>query len=215
MAVLVFLARTAGAHFVAPDTAPGGGVVRITFLTRNESNRRDLSNMRHLVFARNRIEVVRGHFRQFRLLRLLLHQFHAHQLGGNGFAQIGQQRLEQLEGFRLVFLQRVALGITAETDDGTQMIEVDDMFAPQMVDRLQDDRAFDIGHDLGAETLRPLGGVFIGGLGDTLQNIVFGDAFFLCPFLHRQVEVQELLDTGFQARNIPLFGIGIFPEYAW
>ncbi|MFP3712057.1 hypothetical protein SB783_49600, partial [Paraburkholderia sp. SIMBA_009] len=33
--------------------------------------------------------------------------------------------------------------------------------------------------------LGPLGGVFIGSLGDTLQNIVFGDAFFLGPFLHR------------------------------
>ena len=43
------------------------------------------------------------------------------------------------------------------------MVEVDQMLAPQMVERLQHDRALDIGHHLGAETAGAVGGGSVGG----------------------------------------------------
>ena len=95
------------------------------------------------------------HQRWFWFGRGLLHQFDAHQLGSNGLAQVVEQRCEELEGLRLVFLQRIALGIAAEADDGAQMVEVDDVLAPEMIERLHDDRAFDIMHDARRRNARP------------------------------------------------------------
>ncbi len=70
------------------------------------------------------------------------------------------------------------------------MVEVDQMLAPQMVERLQHDRALDIGHDVGAEALGAVGGGGVGGLGQALADLVLVDAFFLDPLLDRQVEVE-------------------------
>jgi hypothetical protein len=68
----------------------------------------------------------------------------AHQLRHHRLAQIGEQRLEQLEGLGLVFLQRIALRVAAETDDRAQVVEVDQMLAPEMVKRLKHNRFFHI-----------------------------------------------------------------------
>ena len=87
-------------------------------------------------------------------------------------------------------LQRVALGVAAEADDRAQVVEVDEVLAPQMVERLQQDRALDIGHDLGAEALGAVGGGGVGGGGDALAHLFLGDAFLLRPLVDRQVEVE-------------------------
>ena len=50
------------------------------------------------------------HRRQLRLLGLLEHHLDAHELGGHLLAQLADEAVEQLEGLRLVLVQRVALG---------------------------------------------------------------------------------------------------------
>ena len=66
-----------------------------------------------------------------------------------------EHRLEQLEGFRLVLVQRIALAVAAQADDLAQMVEHDEMLAPQMVERLQQDRLLDIAHARRGPTARP------------------------------------------------------------
>ena len=91
-----------------------------------------------------------------RRVRRLAYKFDSHQLGRDRLTQIGQHGLEQLEGLGLVFVERVALRITAESDHRAEMIKIDEVLAPQMVECLQQNRLFDIGHDIGAETLGAL-----------------------------------------------------------
>ena len=57
------------------------------------------------------------------ILRRLLHDFDAHQLPGYALAQIGDHRFEQLEGFRLVFVERIALRIAAQAHDLAQVLQ--------------------------------------------------------------------------------------------
>ncbi len=59
-----------------------------------------------------------------------------------------------------------------------------------------------------AEALGLFGEGGIGGFRDALADIVLVDAFFLHPFLDRQVEVEDVGSAGLQADGIPLFGIG-------
>jgi hypothetical protein len=61
----------------------------------------------------------------------LLHELDAHELGRDRLAQVVEQAGEELEGLGLVFLQRIALGVAAEADDRTQVVEVDDVLAPR------------------------------------------------------------------------------------
>ena len=55
----------------------------------------------------------------------------------------------RLEGFLLIFVQRVALRAAAPADDLAQVIECHQVVAPEAVDRLQRDRLFDVAHDVG------------------------------------------------------------------
>ena len=65
------------------------------------------------------------------------------------------------------------------------------MLAPEMVERLQQDRLLDIAHDVGAP-LRDLGGhVLVGAPLDAREQLLVGDAFFLGPFVDRQVEAEH------------------------
>ena len=47
--------------------------------------------------------------------------------------------VEQREALALVFVQRVALAVAAQADDLAQMVERDEMLAPEMVEGLQQD----------------------------------------------------------------------------
>ena len=67
----------------------------------------------------------------------------AQHLRDDRLVPLRDQLLEQLEGFRLVFVERVALRHAAPADHLTQMVERDQMLAPQMIERLQDDLLLD------------------------------------------------------------------------
>ena len=70
------------------------------------------------------------------------------QLRCRDLAQTRDQLVEQLEGFGLIFVQRIALRHAAPADHLAQMVERDEMLAPQMIERLQDDLLFDVAHDV-------------------------------------------------------------------
>ena len=52
-------------------------------------------------------------------------------------AQIGQHRLEQLEGLALVFVERIALRIGTQVDPLPQVIERQEVVFPGLVQQLQ------------------------------------------------------------------------------
>src|SRR5262249_52968490 len=109
-------------------------------LRRNTGARQRLgagSGKRHLFIFDCRLAVCDLHWwqRRHRLL-LLLHDLDAHQLSGNSLAQALAHVLEQIESLGLVFIEWIALAIAAEADDLAKMLEHDEMFAPEMIERL-------------------------------------------------------------------------------
>ena len=98
----------------------------------------------HVVLAGERVHVVRFHGRQLigdgQAFRRPVGNLDPHQLRGRHLAQPGDHRLEELEALGLVFVQRVALAIAAQADDLAQMVERDDMLAPELVEGLQQHR---------------------------------------------------------------------------
>ena len=119
-----------------------------------------------------------------------------------------------VEGLALVFVQRIALAVAAQADILAQMVEMDDVLAPVVIERLQQDRLLDIAHDVGAEIRGALGGARLDRLQDALAHFFVGDAFFLRPVDDRQVEAEDLVDFVVQARRVPLFGIGLLGNVA-
>src|SRR4051812_26760436 len=117
--------------------------------------------------------------------------------------------LEEVERFGLVLLQRIALAVAAQADDLAQMVEHDQMLAPEMVERLQQNGLLDVTHHVGAP-LPDLGRHVLVGPGlDAREQLLVGDALFLGPVLDRQVEIEHALELFLQARDVPLLGIGM------
>ena len=67
-----------------------------------------------------------------------------HELAGHRLAQARQHGLEQQEAFGLVLVERIALAVGAEADHLPQMLERDEMLAPQVVQRLQQHHLLDV-----------------------------------------------------------------------
>ena len=91
----------------------------------------------------------RFHWRWCRLRRRLHDHFNPHHLTGDLLAQMRDQSVEELKGLALIFIKRITLCITAPSDDLPQMIKRHEMFAPEMIKRLQEHLFFDIGHNVG------------------------------------------------------------------
>ena len=105
--------------------------------------------------------------------------------------------------------KRIALAVAAQADHLAQMVEHDQMLAPEMVQRLQQDGLLDVTHHVGTP-LRDLGRhVLVGALLDARQQLLVGDALFLGPVLDRQVEIEHALQLFLQPRDVPLLGIGM------
>ena len=66
----------------------------------------------------------------------LARELDMHELAGHRLAQARQHVLEQREALALIFVQRVALAIAAQADDLAEMLERDEMLAPQMIEGL-------------------------------------------------------------------------------
>ena len=134
---------------------------------------------------------------------------HPHQLCGHGLAQMLTHGLKQIEALRFIFIERIALAVSAQSDHLTQMVEHDQMLAPEMVERLQQNRFLDIADHVDAP-LGNLGGhEFVSAPLDSRQQFFVGNAFFLSPFIDRQIEIEYAQQFLFQAGRIPLFRIGV------
>ena len=84
--------------------------------------------------------------------------------------------------------------------------------APQLVERLQQDRLLDVADDVGAPLRDLRGHVLVGAPLDALEHFLVGDTLFLRPFVDRQLEVEDLLDLVLAARGVPLLRIGVFRD---
>ena len=91
-----------------------------------------------------------------------------HKLAHHVGAQLGEKRFEQFERFLLVFVQWIALAVTAQADILAQVIQIDDVLAPIVVQRLQQDRFLDIAHDVEARIGGALRGAIVHGLLDAV-----------------------------------------------
>ena len=69
------------------------------------------------------------------------------------------EAVEELESLVLVLVERIALRHAAPADDLPQMVEHDEVLAPQMIQRLQQHHLLDLAQGLAAE------GVFLGVIG--------------------------------------------------
>src|SRR5262249_20124692 len=125
VAMLELLAGTAGTGLIAAHAAPSGGVVRIAPSARGRVDGRcgkaqgracaEGRALRHveLVLAGSGIEMLREHGRQRLRLGLLEYDLDAHELARHLLAQVDDHGIEQLEGFRLVLVERIALSQAA------------------------------------------------------------------------------------------------------
>ena len=148
------------------------------------------------------------HWRRGRV-GLLEPHFDPRHLGDDGFVPLADQLAEQLEGFGLVLVQRIALRHAAPADHLTQMVECDKMLAPEMVERLQDDLLFDIAHGFGGVALNALR-IGVGRRRmEPGRHFLVGDALLLGPFVDRQIEVELVENLILQARGVPGLGIGV------
>ena len=129
VAMLVFLARAARAGRVSRGFAPGTGIVRIGsdagIVPHRALDRRRVA-IRNLFLARCRVGVMRMHLRQrfvFDSGRLFFrHELRNGKLARHVLAKPGEQAFEEFEGFGLVFVQRIALGIASQPHGLAQMI---------------------------------------------------------------------------------------------
>ena len=126
----------------------------------------------------------------------------------------GDQRVEQFERLGLVFVERVALGDAAPADHLAQMIEHDEMLAPQMVERLQHHLLFDVAGQIRRILLFAGGVGLVGGLFQPVPHFLVADAFFLGPVGERRLDIELRLDLLGEARDVPGFGIGVVRECA-
>ena len=163
--------------------------------------------------------MVQLHIRQRRLTgkyRLVFKlQLNAQQLAGDSLFQSADHILKKREAFRLIFIQRITLAVTAQMDHLAQIIIGYDMVAPKFIERLQQDRFFNLHLQLLAwHSLFPvfafLGINRVHSFRYTFTNLNFGNALFLGPFIHRKINGYGLAQLFTQAAGIPLLGINIF-----
>ncbi len=70
------------------------------------------------------------------------------------------------------------------------MLQRDQVLAPQMIERLKQDRFFDLPHDLRTDTGGACRRCLIRVLDQALSDLLVGDAFFLRPIADRRVRLR-------------------------
>ena len=91
--------------------------------------------------------------------------------------RLAEHRLEQHERLALVLVERIALAVGAEADDLAQVLERDEMLAPQMIERLQQHHLLDLAEVVRAELGRLARRLLVDLLEDALGDLLVGDAF--------------------------------------
>ena len=106
-----------------------------------------------------------------------------------------QKVLKQLESLGFILVQRIALGISTETDNAAQMLEGEQMIAPFLINGLQQQLLFDRTHRFSAKRGDLLGHHLVGRILKAFLNDLVIHALFFRPSHHRLVKT-ELFDTG-------------------
>ena len=120
-----------------------------------------------------------------------------------------QHRFEQLERFRFVFVQRIALGIAAKAHDRPQMFKAQQVLAPLGVDGLQQKLFFDSLHCLGAKGIKLFAHHLVRCCDDPVPHGVLINALFSGPVSDRQVHAHPLAAGNGQPLSVPLVDIGL------
>ena len=169
-----------------------------------------------LVEPGDRIDVVGLHRRQLVRLQefffLIRRQLDVHELAGHRLAQTAKQGFEQDERFGLVLVERIALTVGAEADHLAQMLQRDEMLAPQVIERLQQHHLFDL-----AEQFRP----DLGGLRAAFSSTALMSRSSISSSAMPSSSAQSLIgrsspkmlvDRLGQPFGVPLFGIGLLGD---
>src|SRR5262249_4805265 len=145
VAVLVLLAGAAGAGGVARglgvDAGEGGGAAA--------AGVGEGGVLAALLHARGRTagpDLGAGRLEEG-ILRALDAQLDMGEDARHRLAQMAEHGLEELEGLALVLVQRIALGIGPEIDALAQMVELQEMVLPGLVEQLEEEALLDLAHD--------------------------------------------------------------------
>ena len=113
--------------------------------------------------------------------------------------------LEQLEGFFLVFLLGVLLGVAAQMNALAQVVHVGQVFFPVAVEDLQHQVLLDRTQGLGADLLFLAGVVRFQLLDDALGDALDVQAVvFVQPLAHRNIAAVFRLQAFLKAFHVPL-----------
>ena len=95
-----------------------------------------------------------------------------------------------------------------------QMVKLQQMVLPSLIEQLQQNRTFGDAHHLGAVIRGLLRHLAVYRLADALFDFLVGDALFLGPVADRQIQPEQPHAFLMQCIGIPLLGIGIFGDAA-
>src|SRR5690349_12191481 len=209
-ALLVLLARAARAQIVAPDLL----AVQRARLAAARGGPRGGAALARLVAAR--LAPLGRALGDSGGGRLLLGHAHLEELLDRRLLQAADHLLEHVEGFLLVLGQRVALAVAAEPDALLQVIHVQQVLAPELVDAAEaspvplepeDDPALEPVEHLGAHLLLALAIVTLGRPGDLLHQGRLSPHLLEMRGRHPEVElaVQGLVEPD----QVPVLGMGV------
>ena len=132
--------------------------------------------------------------------------------GGHALAKIPEQVVEQRESFGLVLVERVALAVAAESHDGFERVELLEVFAPVLVDHLQEHLLLDARYSRRVEARGELVVGGVGGVLEALGHLFVGDAFLGGPLLEGEIHGEDFARLLSKAVDVPLLGIGLFGD---
>ena len=94
------------------------------------------------------------------------------------------------------------LAVGAQADALAQMVEVEQVVLPVLVEDLHQHALLDLAHDVGPVLRGLLREHALDGVVQALADLLVGDAFFLGPVVDRQVEAEDALHLVLQS---PIF----------
>src|SRR5262245_20797569 len=209
-ALLVLLAGPARARIIAPHFLPSRHARFRAGLSANWSRRRLIAT----AFLPTRRH---GHRRALLRDRLLATRAYLEELLDHDFLQMVDHLLEHLEGFLLVLHQRVPLPVATESDAFLQVVHVQQVLAPELVDAAEPATVpLEPEHDpplqpveqLGAERRLALAIALLGCASDQLQQLGVRCQLVGVGF-GRQPEIELPMERLVEPLQVPVLGMGL------
>ena len=127
-------------------------------------------------------------------------------------AQPGQHGVEECEGFLLVFVQRVLLRISAQADALAQVVQLEQVLLPDLVEKLEQDALLRLAHDVCA----PVRGLFRHAPVQRRENapadFLVRNAFLFRPVPGREIDGKHTAQLVLEALRIPLLRQRLFRD---